>query len=433
VGAIIQFYRDDALFLENGLPDFHRLQIPRKRRENRLRTILNRLRHLLTRKELVAVFVMIFIADGVVGIFSPTFSLYATGLGASLTLIGALGSVVGLTRILSSVPIGMISDTKGRKGVLLAGMFFLAAASYLYAVVSDPYLLIPIRVLTGLAFSSTFFIGIAYMGDMVAKEYRGLAIGVYTTCMGMGFTLGSGLGGELAATLGYDTTFYLAAATALVGLVVAWWGLGASPKREVAHMPDPSLSTKLGLLVREPHLFAASLGYLLVILMFDAAVVNFFPLYAASLLISQAVIGSMFAVRALVSTSVRLPTGVLTAKFSSKNLMVIALVLGMVMVFSICCLNDPVALTVALAGEGICFGMFLTAGQAFIAEHFTESDRGAALGVYGTTGSIGSTAGPVVLGAVADLWGLRAVFWLTGALVLVGIIVLLYTSYRRRD
>lgn len=28
VGAITQFYRDDELFLENGLPDFHRLQIP---------------------------------------------------------------------------------------------------------------------------------------------------------------------------------------------------------------------------------------------------------------------------------------------------------------------------------------------------------------------------------------------------------------------
>jgi MFS family permease len=398
-----------------------------------LPTILSRLRHLLTRKELVAVFAMVFIADVVVGIFSPTFSLYATGLGASLTLIGALSSVVGLTRILSSVPIGLISDARGRKGVLLGGMAFLAASSFLYTVVRDPYLLVPVRVLTGLAVSSTFFIGIAYVGDVVTRSDRGMAIGVYTTCMGLGFTLGSGLGGEMAASLGYASTFRLAAAAALAGVAVAWWGLGASPKQEVAHAPALSLSTKLGLLVREPHLFAASLGYLLVILMFDAAVVNFFPLYAASLLISQAVIGSMFAIRALVSTSVRLPTGVLSARFSSKNLMVIALVLGMVMVFALCCLSDPVALTVVLAGEGICFGMFLTAGQAFIAEHFTESDRGAALGVYGTTGSIGSTAGPVVLGAAADLWGLRAVFWLTGALVLVGIAVLLTVGYRQRN
>lgn len=397
-----------------------------------MRTILSRLRHLFARKELVAVFVMVFIADVVVGIFSPTFSLYAAGLGASLTLIGVLSSVVGLTRILSSVPIGVISDARGRKGVLVAGMLFLAVSCFLYTVVRHPSLLIPIRVLTGLAVSSTFFIGIAYVGDMVDKAHRGVAIGVYTTCMGLGFTLGSGLGGEMAASLGYDITFRLAAVAALVGVAVAWWGLGASPKREVSHAPALSFSTRLGLLVREPHLFAASLGNLLVILMFDAAIVNFFPLYAASLFISQAVIGSMFAVRALVSTSVRLPTGVLTARVSSRNLMVIALVLGMVMVFAICCLNDPVALTVVLAGEGVCFGMFLTAGQAFIAEHFAESERGAALGVYGTTGSIGSTAGPVVLGAVADLWGLRAVFWLTGALVLVGIAVLLIMSYRRR-
>jgi len=28
VGTITQFYRDDELFLDNGLPDFHRLEIP---------------------------------------------------------------------------------------------------------------------------------------------------------------------------------------------------------------------------------------------------------------------------------------------------------------------------------------------------------------------------------------------------------------------
>jgi MFS family permease len=251
--------------------------------------------------------------------------------------------------------------------------------------------------------------------------------------MGLGFTLGSAIGGQMAADYGYTVTYRAAAITALFGFAIAWWGLGLTRQRQIAHAPGLSLSAKLSLLVKEPHLFAASLGYLLIILMFDAAIVNFFPLYAASLFVSQATIGSMFAVRALVSTSVRLPTGVLTTRFSSKSLMVVALVLGMTMVLSICCTTIPQVLTILLAGEGICFGMFLTSGQAFIAEHFTQSNRGAAMGVYGTTGSIGSTVGPLILGAAADLWGLNAVFWLAGALVFVGIVVLLYVSYRQRN
>jgi MFS family permease len=395
--------------------------------------VVQRMRRVVIRKELLAVYATVFIADLVVGIFSPTFSLYATSLGASLTLIGALSGTVGLTRILSSVPIGMISDAKGRRGVLSTGMLLLATSSFLYTVVTHPHFLLPIRVMNGLAIASTFFIGIAYVGDVVAKPDRGLAIGLYTTCMGLGFTLGSAIGGQMAAHYGYDVTYRAAAITALFGFAIAWWGLGSTRQRQIAHAPGLSLSAKLSLLVKEPHLFAASLGYLLIILMFDAAIVNFFPLYAASLFVSQATIGSMFAVRALVSTSVRLPTGVLTTRFASKSLMVVALVLGMIMVLSICCTTVPQVLTILLAGEGICFGMFLTSGQAFIAEHFTQSNRGAAMGVYGTTGSIGSTVGPLILGAAADLWGLNAVFWLAGALVFVGIVVLLYVSYRQRN
>ena len=112
------------------------------------------------------------------------------------------------------------------------------------------------------------------------------------------------------------------------------------------------------------------------------------------------------------------------------KLAALALVLGMVMVWSICFLTSPLALTIVLAGEGVCFGMFLTSGQAFVTEEVDEADRGAAMGVYSTTGSIASTAGPFLLGAVAALWGLRSVFWFTGALVGVGILAFLYLSSR---
>jgi MFS family permease len=392
--------------------------------------VTKRIKHLLFRKELFAAFVMVFTADTVVGIFSPTFSLYATGLGASLTLIGVLSSIVGLTRTVASIPIGILSDARGRKGVLMTGMFLLSATGYLYTTVSNPYWLLPIRLLHGLVITSTFFIGMAYVGDVVTREERGLASGMYTTCMGLGFTLGSWLGGTLATSYGYVATFRVAAVLALVGFGVAWWGLRAGAPPKVAHVSALSPPGKLALLTNEPQLFATSLGYLLIILMFDAAIVNFFPLYATSLLISQAMIGTMLAVRALASTSVRLPTGVLIGQFSSSRLMVGALSLGMIAIFSVSWLTDPILLTIMLAGEGICFGMYLTAGQTFITDQFDASERGTAMGVYSMTGSIASTAGPFLMGAVADLWGLRAVFWLTSGLVILGIALILYINSR---
>lgn len=393
--------------------------------------LAHRLRRLLTRKELLSVFVMIFIADVVTGVFSPTFSLYAASLGASLTLVGLLSSTVGLTRILSSVPIGMISDSRGRKGVLVTGMGFLAVMAYLCTVVTNPVLLFPMRMLYGLMITSTFFIGMAYVGDLVIAADRGLASGAYTTCMGLGFTVGSVAGGKMAASLGYVATYRLAAGLALVGVVIAWWGLAAPKVREVAHVRVLAPG-RLGLLIRDPQLLAVSLGYTVTILIFDAAIANFLPLYANSLLISQAAIGSMFAFRALASTAARLPTGILTARFPIRRLMTIGLCLGTTSVFAICFLTEPVPLAIALAGEGIGFGMFLVSGAAFINGHFPESDRGTAMGIYSMTGSIAATVGPFVLGAVADEWGLRAVFWLAGAIALVGIVVFLTVGSRRR-
>jgi MFS family permease len=285
-----------------------------------------------------------------------------------------------------------------------------------------------------LGVASIFFMGVAYVGDIVAKHEQGLAIGLYTTCMGLGFTLGPLIGGWVAEAHGYRASYQVATIFALMGFAIARLGLvrqspnqGAVPSRFV-----DSLSTKLKLVAKEPNLLTASLANLLMSVVLFGAIFGFFPLYAVSLSVGEASIGSMFATRALCSTLARLPTGLLTAKFSSRSLMVIALALVMTIAVSISCTTVAVLLGIFLAGDGIGYGMFLTSGQAFMTEHSTESDRGTALGIYSTAGSIGGAVAPFVLGLTADLWGLTAVFRVTAALVFMGIGVLWYMSLRQR-
>jgi len=397
-------------------------------------TVLQRVQRIVIKRDLLATFVMVFLADIAIGTFRPTFSLFARDLGASLTMIGVLSGTEGLTRILSSVPIGMISDTKGRKGVLSAGLLIFAMSYFLYTLVPSPYLLFPIRVMTGLSVASTFFIGIAYVSDVVAKPDQGLTIGLYTSCMGLGFAIGSSIGGHVAENYGFAACYRVAALFTLLGFVVLRWGVSDKPvrQRKEGGETDVSLSAKLGLLVKEPGILAASLGNLLISVVLEGTIFSFFPLYAASLSVSEAAIGSMFSVRALMSTSARLPTGALTTKFPSRRLMIVALVLAMMIVFSISFIKVPAVLGVVLACEGIAFGMFLAAGHTFVAEHSTESNRGTATGIYNMAGSVGTALGPFVLGPIADLWGLDTVFWLTGVLVFVGLCVIAYMASRQR-
>ena len=52
-----------------------------------------RLLRVLTRKDLLSLCLMIFAADTVAGIIAPNFSLYATGIGATMALVGVLTAV----------------------------------------------------------------------------------------------------------------------------------------------------------------------------------------------------------------------------------------------------------------------------------------------------------------------------------------------------
>ncbi|MBL7064587.1 MAG: MFS transporter [Anaerolineae bacterium] len=386
------------------------------------------------RKEVVAICAMVFMADVACGLLLTTFSLYARSLGASLALIGALVGVMGLTRILASVPIGLICDRLGRRSVISAGMLLFAISSLLHMVAPNPYFLFPLRVLDGLGIASVFFMGVAYIGDIVDKREQGLVIGLYTSCMGLGFTLGPLIGGQVSEAYGFRTSYLVAVVAALVGYAIARLGLVRQQpsERTTASRPVGSVLRKLRLVAKEPNLLTTSLANLLMSMVLFGTTFGFFPLYAASLSVGEATIGSMFAGRALISTSTRLPTGLLTAKFSSASLMLIALALAMTTAVAISFTTSVVLLGVFLAGDGIAYGVFLTSGQASMTEHSSASERGTALGLYSTAGSIGGAVAPFFMGVIADLWGLAAVFRVTGGLVLVGIGVLWSVSLRHR-
>lgn len=378
------------------------------------------------RGEILAICAVIFCADIMSGIVSPTFSLYARQLGASLTLVGILSSAVGLTRLVVSMPLGYVSDRVGRKKVITLGMVSFALALALFAVAPNAYFLLPGRVVDGVAMVCTFLIGAAYVSDIAAPEERGLAYGLYATSMGLGFTVGPLVAAAVAARYGIAGSYWAGAAVGLTGAGIAAWRL-RDVRPEVAVVPQRrSPLADLGAMTHNRGLMAGSLANLLMSLVFGGAVVNFFPVYAAQLGISQAVISSMFSARAFTSTSARLPTGAIASRVPSRSMMVLALCLATAVMFLIPRTEQRLVLSLLLIVEGIAFGSFLTSGQIFVAQHSAAETRGAAVGAYSTAGSVGSIFGPVILGVAADVGGVQTAFWLTGVLVLLGLLGMAY-------
>jgi MFS family permease len=381
--------------------------------------------------------VFVFIIDVVMGMLLPSFSLYAKRLGAPLTLIGLLGTSIGLARIVGSLPMGMASDVKGRKRILLMGTLLLAVAAFLHAVVRVPHLLLPVRALIGLGMTATFPIGAAYLGDVVSSNERSLALGLYYTSMGVGFALGPAIAGTVATAHSYPASYRLAALVALTGFAVAALGLPGqtpAPSGKTGFLSRASvpatLSERLGLLKGRSDVLAPAIANLLVAAAFHGTIVSFLPLYAASLSVTDEMFAFVFSVRTIVSTLSRLPAGLLNARVPSRYVIIVALaLLGIALISTSYAASLP-SLVACMLGEGIAYGVFVTSGQDFVVERSTRADRGTLVGLYGTLGSMGSTVGPFVLALVADFWGLGSVFRTTGVLLCAGGAIVFYISGR---
>jgi MFS transporter, DHA1 family, multidrug resistance protein len=367
----------------------------------------------LLRTEIVAVCAVVFLADTVAGTLLATFALYAASLGASVALVGVLTSLTGLTSLISSLPIGIVSDRVGRTRVLFIGMSGMALAMLLFAAAPSAPLLVPGRLLFGVAMVATFWIAAAYLGDAVAGPARGVAFGLLTTAMGLGFTVGSLLGGEVAERFGMRAAYLLAAAIGAIGAVIVLAVLGIQSSRGSGAAPRTSLHASLGV-ARERPLLLAGAASILSALAFGGAVLTIFPLYAASLGLAAGTIGAMFALRAIASTIIRLPSGALIAAYGSGRVMLGALLVELIAVTGIGTASGYRPLLFWLALEGLAYGAFLTSSQAYVAEHSVESSRGAAIGFYAMTGGIGNTLAPLLLGVLASVFGLGVVFFVTG-------------------
>jgi MFS family permease len=378
----------------------------------------------------IAICSVSFLADVMSGILGATFSLFAEDLGASVVFIGILTSLTGLVSLFGSVPIGVLSDRVGRSRVLGWGMVTFTLSMALLAVAPGPGWLVPGRLLLGAAMVGSFWIAAAYLGDVVTPAERGVAFGLLTTAMGLGFAVGPLIGGLVADAAGLRWAYALAAAVGVVGVAVVLAVLrGRRPLAPGTTRPRTSIreSLRVG---RERPVVVAGIANVLSAIAFGGAVGTIFPLYGRDLGFSDAAIGTMFAVRAAASTAVRLPSGALTGVIGSRQVVLGAILIELVAVIGMGTTERHGLLLAWLMLEGIGYGAFLASAQAYVAENTIETTRGAAIGFYSMTGGIGNTLAPLLLGAVGGIFGLRSVFFVSGAAVAVGLVLICWIWFR---
>ena len=155
------------------------------------------------------------------GTYEVIWSLYLSGLGAGLDLIGLTFAMFGLPVLVLSPAFGRRSDRGGIVIYLVAGTLLPVVAALIYTVIQDPLLAVPLILVeaTGFAMFNPVLFSVVAAGSPAGRSST--AQGVFGAAGTLGFVVASLLAGVLA-DIDIRLPFYVFAAVMTVFTVAAF-------------------------------------------------------------------------------------------------------------------------------------------------------------------------------------------------------------------
>ncbi|AJS57255.1 MFS transporter [Paenibacillus sp. IHBB 10380] len=184
---------------------------------------------LLTRNRGAILLLMlnIFLVFTGIGLVIPIMPAYMNELQISGGTVGLLVAAFSLTQFLFSPVAGRLSDSWGRKKIIVAGMIIFALSELLFGVANTPFFLFTARFLGGIGAALIMPAVMAYTADTTSTEERGKGMGYINAAITTGFIIGPGIGGFIAE-FGIRVPFYGAAAAGMIAAIITLFVLPES-------------------------------------------------------------------------------------------------------------------------------------------------------------------------------------------------------------
>lgn len=157
----------------------------------------------------------IFMANISAVTFMSFLSLYASGLGGSDAVIGWAFSIAAIAEVPCMIYLGGLSDKIGRKPLLVIALLSYPLRLFLYTIIGEPNLILPIQLLHGFTFGLLYVASVALVSD-IASESKGIALGLYSTASSAGSAAGSALAGFIADSYGLINMYRFMAAFSFI-------------------------------------------------------------------------------------------------------------------------------------------------------------------------------------------------------------------------
>lgn len=360
------------------------------------------------------------------GIVLPLLPFYAESMAASPLEITILVASYSFMQLLAAPLWGRVSDKKGRRPLLIAGLFVSSLSYLLFGLAQNFWWLLISRMVAGAA-GGTITIAQAYVADTTSHEERARGMGHVGAASGLGVMIGPAVG-ALFSGWGLGAPGFVAAALCAMNGIAAYFLMPESrtaERRKASHEQKHSLSEWVGAMTAWPLSILLSV-YFLAISSF-AAMTSVLALYLSwKFQMDARDMGILFTLSGATTVVVRgVLLGPLVKKYgeaATSRIGIIALLSALIAVPLI-----PTAHWALLISPLYAFGAgTLFPALASLVSRSTDEDwQGTILGGSQFVGGLGRVIGPLWAGYTFQSLGHGTPFHVGAVLVFIAFFIAL--------
>lgn len=356
-----------------------------------------------------------------VGFFGSFFYLvsvlpeYVDSIGGEKWQIGVIVGGFGIVPMVLRPFVGRWSDRGHRKRLQRIGILTMAGATVLMVFSEDVVSLFLLRVGQGIGMALFPTAAASLAAELAPPLRRGEGLGYYGMATSSAQMITPALGVAIAALWGFDAVFVVAASTSVVTLLI------------VQPIAEPASEARAGdgsaLIARRaifPMLIFLSVTFSIV------AASAFLPLHGSDRGLGN--VGLFFLVSGAGAIVIRPIAGRASDRLGRVPVAAPGLLLACAGMCVVAVAQSPLMLWFAAALVGLGLGASHTSLLSLAVDRAPVSEKGRAAAVLQLAWDIGGLTGAMILGVVATVLGVVAVFWTAGVLVLAAMITLLAAS-----
>jgi MFS family permease len=339
---------------------------------------------------------------------------------SSYIQIGYIVSIFGISKAITNLLFGAISDRIGRKPVILFGIILTGLGGALIGSATDY-----VSMLIGTAFigvgGGATFVGIMVSMTEVLPLQIGLAMGLFELAAYGGSSIGTFFGGGFSVNNGLRYPFYIFGVFSSIGAALTLFLLPETNSKK--QMGSTSYITPKR--VMQDFIKIAPLcvaGFSSKIL--DSLMISFLPLYLLGAQLSLDKIAIVLSSYTLSWAILQPVTGHLSDRIGRKKITLIGLALSSITIIAFTVTADYIFLVLLALLLGVEAALFYTPLVSMVSDIAPQEVEGTLIGSYRFFRDMGYFFGPIILGIIADSYRLDYSFYVTSAIIMLASFIL---------